>query len=175
MKAASILLRSVASSSRLAVRQSHQLHRVALAAPQVTCHLRTVPSTQPRTFTTTSPSRASESTTPPNDPENDPGNILRRLSENPAAMASIMKLMTVIKDEGGVDIGQGIRPDGSVDPDSVAKRPSMFEMAKMMMNGKIRDAVKEVHAELLKAGIELTPERVSAILQADELIRGLKK
>ncbi|KAK0533925.1 hypothetical protein OC835_002854 [Tilletia horrida] len=90
-------------------------------------------------------------------------------------MASITKLMTVIKEEGGIDIGQGIRPDGSMDPDAMAKRPSMFQMARMMMNSKIRDAVKEVHAELLKAGIELTPERVQAILQADDLIRGLKK
>ncbi|CAD6929713.1 unnamed protein product [Tilletia laevis] len=86
-----------------------------------------------------------------------------------------MKLMTVIKEEGGIDIGQAVREDGSVDPNAMGKRPSMFEMARMMMNGKIRDAVKEVHAELMKAGIELTPERVSAILQADELIRGLKK
>ncbi|CAD6931591.1 unnamed protein product [Tilletia controversa] len=121
------------------------------------------------------PSRASETSTPPEDPENDPGNILRRLAETPEAMASIMKLMTVIKEEGGIDIGQAVREDGSVDPNAMGKRPSMFEMARMMMNGKIRDAVKEVHAELMKAGIELTPERVSAILQADELIRGLKK
>jgi len=91
-------------------------------------------------------------------------------------MAAITKLMNVIKEEGGIDLGQGVlRSDGSIDPDAVPKRPNMFEMARMMMNSKIRDAVKEVHAELQKAGLELTPERVSAILQAEELIRGLKK
>ncbi|CAD6886256.1 unnamed protein product [Tilletia laevis] len=176
MKAASILLKSVAFSARSTVRQSnHFAQRASWASTHPICHRRTCQRVPTNNFTTTAPSRASETSTPPEDPENDPGNILRRLAETPEAMASIMKLMTVIKEEGGIDIGQAVREDGSVDPNAMGKRPSMFEMARMMMNGKIRDAVKEVHAELMKAGIELTPERVSAILQADELIRGLKK
>ncbi|CAD6908116.1 unnamed protein product [Tilletia controversa] len=160
-------------SSTRAVEDPSLVKDAVLMATAAKAHARTAPA---RSFLwEPPPSRASETSTPPEDPENDPGNILRRLAETPEAMASIMKLMTVIKEEGGIDIGQAVREDGSVDPNAMGKRPSMFEMARMMMNGKIRDAVKEVHAELMKAGIELTPERVSAILQADELIRGLKK
>ncbi|KAK0534542.1 hypothetical protein OC834_001858 [Tilletia horrida] len=176
MQPASIMLRRAAAVRTLALSQPWQpVSRVGVAASSTSRLAPALTSTHRRSFAGSSTRLASQSDIPPQDPQNDPGNILRRLAESPTAMASITKLMTVIKEEGGIDIGQGIRPDGSMDPDAMAKRPSMFQMARMMMNSNIRDAVKEVHAELLKAGIELTPERVQAILQADDLIRGLKK
>ncbi|KAK0554243.1 hypothetical protein OC845_000862 [Tilletia horrida] len=90
-------------------------------------------------------------------------------------MAAVQKVFTVMKDEAGINIEGMVRADGSVDPSAAPPRPSLMQMGKMMMNSKVRQAVMELHAEMIKAGIELTPERAKAIFEAGTQYRGPKK
>ncbi|KAK0556764.1 hypothetical protein OC846_000952 [Tilletia horrida] len=124
----------------------------------------------PRAFSSSARALASEA-----DPLNDAADIIKRLSASPSAMAAVQKVFTVMKDEAGINIEGLVRADGSVDPSAAPPRPSLMQMGKMMMNSKVRQAVMELHAEMIKAGIELTPERAKAIFEAGTQYRGPKK
>ncbi|PWN53973.1 hypothetical protein IE53DRAFT_309274 [Violaceomyces palustris] len=115
-----------------------------------------------RRFTTSRPKLASE---PPSSNGNGPQFPIppgfEKLANSPSAMKSIEKLVLLMK-QNGVDLTTG-------------ERPSMWAMMKLANNKEVKEATAEVMEELKNAGVDVSPERLQAIMKDQNFFGGGKK
>ncbi|KIS69505.1 uncharacterized protein UMAG_02045 [Mycosarcoma maydis] len=90
------------------------------------------------------------SPTPNSFPQLPPG--FEKLAHSPSALTAISNLVEVMK-QNGVDLHTG-------------EKPSMWQMVKLARNQEVRDATTKVMEELKNAGIDVSPERLQAIMNS---------
>ncbi|SNX85617.1 uncharacterized protein MEPE_04326 [Melanopsichium pennsylvanicum] len=92
------------------------------------------------------------SPTPNGFPQLPPG--FEKLAHSPSALSSITNLIEVMK-QNGVDLHTG-------------EKPSMWQMVKLARNQEVRDATTKVLEELKNAGVDVSPERLQAIMNSQK-------
>ncbi|KAJ9480145.1 hypothetical protein PHBOTO_003384 [Pseudozyma hubeiensis] len=104
-----------------------------------------------------SPLRTYASSPTPNSfPQLPPG--FEKLAHSPSALSAISNLVEVMK-QNGVDLHTG-------------EKPSMWQMVKLAKNQEVRDATTKVMEELKNAGVDVSPERLQAIMNSQKDLFG---
>ncbi|CDU26140.1 uncharacterized protein SPSC_06307 [Sporisorium scitamineum] len=96
------------------------------------------------------------SPTPNSFPQLPPG--FEKLAHSPSALSAISNLVEVVK-QNGVDLHTG-------------EKPSMWQMVKLARNQEVRDATTKVMEELKNAGVDVSPERLQAIMNSQKDLFG---
>ncbi|SPO27184.1 uncharacterized protein UTRI_10646_B [Ustilago trichophora] len=96
------------------------------------------------------------SPTPNSFPQLPPG--FEKLAHSPSALSAITNLVEVMK-QNGVDLHTG-------------EKPSMWQMVKLARNQEVRDATTKVMEELKNAGVDVSPERLQAIMNSQKSFFG---
>ncbi|GAC93162.1 hypothetical protein PHSY_000725 [Pseudozyma hubeiensis SY62] len=96
------------------------------------------------------------SPTPNSFPQLPPG--FEKLAHSPSALSAISNLVEVMK-QNGVDLHTG-------------EKPSMWQMVKLAKNQEVRDATTKVMEELKNAGVDVSPERLQAIMNSQKDLFG---
>ncbi|TKY87809.1 hypothetical protein EX895_003390 [Sporisorium graminicola] len=96
------------------------------------------------------------SPTPNSFPQLPPG--FEKLAHSPSALSAISNLVEVMK-QNGVDLHTG-------------EKPSMWQMVKLARNQDVRDATTKVMEELKNAGVDVSPERLQAIMNSQKDLFG---
>ncbi|KAJ1023444.1 hypothetical protein NDA16_003061 [Ustilago loliicola] len=101
--------------------------------------------------------RYASSASPNSFPQLPPG--FEKLAHSPSALSAISNLVEVMK-QNGVDLHTG-------------EKPSMWQMVKLARNQEVRDATTKVMEELKNAGVDVSPERLQAIMNSQkDLFKG---
>ncbi|GAC72223.1 hypothetical protein PANT_6c00129 [Moesziomyces antarcticus T-34] len=103
--------------------------------------------------------RWASSASPNSFPQLPPG--FEKLAHSPSALSAITNLVEVMK-ANGVDLHTG-------------EKPSMWQMMKLARNQEVRDATTKVMEELKNAGVDVSPERLQAIMNSQKDIFGGNK
>ncbi|SAM82867.1 uncharacterized protein UBRO_03399 [Ustilago bromivora] len=101
--------------------------------------------------------RYASSASPNSFPQLPPG--FEKLAHSPSALSAISNLLEVMK-QNGVDLHTG-------------EKPSMWQMVKLAKNQEVRDAITKAMEELKNAGVDVSPERLQAIMNSQkDLFKG---